>query len=148
MMHGPLLFAHLAGVVVWIGGMFFAAVCLHPSLAALAGKDRACLLSGTLGRFLNYVIGSIVVIWASGAGLVASVGARNMPLGWHVMIGIALVMTMIFAYLFVALFRPARRAVSHGDLAAVPGLFGRIRKLVLVNLVLGVAAIASVTMLA
>jgi hypothetical protein len=38
--------------------------------------------------------------------------------------------------------------VSQGDLAAVPGLFGRIRKLVLVNLVLGVAAIASVTMLA
>jgi hypothetical protein len=56
-------------------------------------------------------------------------------------------MTLIFAYLFVRLFRPALRAIGQGDLAAVPALFARIRTLVLVNLALGVAAIAGVTML-
>ena len=69
-MHGLLLFAHLVGIVVWIGGMFFAAVCLHPSLAALLPKDRVALMSGTLGRFLNHVVIAIVLIWASGLGLV------------------------------------------------------------------------------
>lgn len=147
MMHGLLLFAHLAGVVVWIGGMFFAAVCLHPSLAALAGKDRVGLMTGTLGRFLNYVIVAIVLIWASGIAMIAAAGASGMPIGWHLMIGIGFVMTLIFAYLLIVLFRPARSAVAQGDLAAVPALFGRIRALVLVNLVLGAAAIASVTML-
>ncbi len=147
MMHGLLLFAHLVGVIIWIGGMFFAAVCLHPSLAPLAGKDRVGLMSGTLGRFLNYVIIAIVLIWVSGIGMIAAVGGRGMPIGWHLMIGIGVVMTLIFAYLFVRLFRPALRAIGQGDLAAVPALFARIRTLVLVNLALGVAAIAGVTML-
>ena len=147
-MHGFLLFAHLIGVVVWIGGMFFAAICLHPSLAALAPKDRMALMSGTLGRFLDYVVGAIVLIWASGLVLVADAGLVGMAVGWHLMIGIGLLMTLIFVWLYLGLFRPARRAVERGDLNAVPAAMARIRKLVLINLVLGVGAIASVTLLA
>jgi uncharacterized membrane protein len=145
-MHGFLLFAHLVGVVVWIGGMFFAAVCLHPSLAALAGKDRVDLMSGTLRRFFNWVALSIALIWASGLGMIAAAGIDGMPIGWHLMIGLGAVMTLVFAYVVVALFRPAQRALAQGDMAAVAGLLGRIRRLVLLNLVLGAAAIAAVTM--
>jgi uncharacterized membrane protein len=145
-MHGLLLFTHLAGVVVWIGGMFFAVFCLHPSLAPLAPKDRLALMTGTLGRFLRLVIVALVLIWASGAGLVARAGLERLPVGWHMMIGIALVMTVVFAYLYLALYRPARRAFDAGDNAAVPRLLGRIRTLVIVNLILGTGAIAAVTL--
>jgi uncharacterized membrane protein len=145
-MHGLLLFLHLAGVVVWIGGMFFTVFCLHPSLAELAPKDRVALVTNTLGRFLRLVIVALVLIWASGLGLVATAGLERLPTGWHMMIGIALVMTIVFAYLYVGLFRPAQRAFATGDSAPVPRLLGRIRTLVIVNLILGTGAIAAVTM--
>ncbi len=145
-MHGLLLFLHLAGVVVWIGGMFFAVFCLHPSLAGLAPKERVALMIGTLERFLRLVIVALVLIWASGAGLVARAGLERLPLGWHMMIGIALVMTLVFAYLHLGLFRPARRVFATGDIAAVPRLLGRIRVLVIANLILGTGAIAAVTL--
>jgi uncharacterized membrane protein len=145
-MHGLLLFLHLAGVVVWIGGMSFAILCLHPSLAVLAGKDRVALMAGTLGRFLRLVMVALVLIWASGAGLVAGSAMERLPLGWHMMIGIGFVMTLVFAYLFIALFRPAQLALAAGDTAAVASLLGRIRVLVIVNLILGTGAIAAVTL--
>lgn len=145
-MHGLLLFTHLAGVVVWIGGMFFAVFCLHPSLAVLAPKERVALMTGTLGRFLRLVIVALVLIWASGAGLVARAGLERLPVGWHMMIGIAVVMTVVFAYLYLALYGPARRALAAGDSAVVPQLLGRIRTLVIVNLILGTGAIAAVTL--
>jgi uncharacterized membrane protein len=148
MMNGFLLFLHLAGVFIWLGGMFFAVLCLHPSLAALAGKDRVALMSGTLGRFLNYVIVAILLIWASGAGLLAGASPASMPPGWHVMIGAALLMTLIFVYLYLGVFRRVRRAIAGGDMAQVPALMGRIRSLVIVNLVLGTIAVAGVTLLA
>ena len=37
-MNGFLLFVHLSAVTAWVGGMFFATVCLHPSLAVLQGN--------------------------------------------------------------------------------------------------------------
>jgi uncharacterized membrane protein len=92
------------------------------------------------------VIVALVLIWASGAGLVARAGLERLPVGWHMMIGIALVMTVVFAYLYLGLYRPARRAFDAGDSAAVPRLLGRIRTLVIVNLILGTGAIAAVTL--
>ena len=147
MLYAAMLFVHLIGVVVWIGGMFFAAVCLHPSLAVLSGKERAALMSGTLGRFLGYVIAAIALIWISGIVLVADAGLEQLPIGWQLMIGVGLLMTLIFGYLYLGLFRPARRAFAAGEMALVPRLMGRIRTLVIVNLVLGTVAIAAVTML-
>ena len=147
MTNGFFLFVHLGGVIVWIGGMFFAAVCLHPSLGVLAGKERAALMAGTLGRFLGYVIAAIVLIWVSGIVLMMRAGGTSLPVGWHLMIGIGMLMTLIFAYLYLRLFLPARRAIGAGEMAPVPGLMGRIRTLVITNLVLGTAAVAAVTML-
>jgi uncharacterized membrane protein len=145
-MHGLLLFLHLVGVVAWIGGMAFAVLCLHPALGVLAGKDRIALMTGTLGRFLRLVVVALVLIWASGAGLVMGSSMERLPLGWHMMIGIAFVMTLVFAYLYIALFHRVQRTMAAGDAAPVPGLLGRIRALVIVNLILGTGAIAAVTL--
>ena len=126
--------------------MFFAVSCLHPSLSVLAPKDRVTLMIGTLGRFLRLVTIALVVIWASGRRSMPEPTTSPMPLGWHMMMSIALVMTLVFAYLYVGLFRPARRALAAGDMAALPSLMGRVRALVIANLILGAGAIAAVTM--
>ncbi len=137
----------MAGVVVWLGGMFFAVVCLHPSLAALEGRARAELVSATLGRFLGWVGVCVVLIWASGVAMLAAIEAQALPLGWHLMIGIGVLMTLVYLWIVFRLYRPARKALARGDLPAVAPRLGRIRGLVVLNLVLGALAVASVLLL-
>ncbi len=146
-MQGFLLLLHVAGVVVWLGGMFFAVVCLHPSLAALEGRTRAELVSATLGRFLGWVGICVVLIWASGIAMLAAIEVQALPLGWHLMIGIGVVMTLVYLWIVLRVFRPARQALARGDLPAVAPRLGRIRGLVVLNLVLGALAVASVLLL-
>ena len=146
-MQGFLLLLHVAGVVVWLGGMFFAVACLHPALATLQGRTRADLVSATLGRFLAWVGACIALIWASGLAMMARIEAQALPLGWHLMIGIGAVMTLVYLWIVLGQFRPARPALARADLAAAAPRFGRIRQLVILNLVLGALAVASVLLL-
>src|SRR5690606_10357699 len=143
-MHGFLLLLHLAGVVVWLGGMIFAAVRLHPSLGSLEGRARAELASATLGRFLRRVPVRILLLWASGIAMLSAFQAQALPLGWHLMIGIGVVMTLVYLWIVLGLFRPARQALARGDLPAVAPRLGRIRRLVVLNLALGALAVAGV----
>ena len=45
---------HLLGVVVWVGGMFFAHMALRPSVQALDPPERLPLLAATLTRFVAW----------------------------------------------------------------------------------------------
>ncbi|MGE0802428.1 MAG: hypothetical protein AB7G13_24280 [Lautropia sp.] len=146
-MHQALLLAHLLGVVVWVGGMFFMAICLHPALATLAGKDRATLVVTTLTRFFGWVAVAIVMLWVSGTGMVFAAAGSRLPLGWHLMIGAAALMTLIFGYVRYGPFRAARDALAAGRLTEIAPRLARVRMLVLINLALGVLAIAAVTLL-
>ena len=57
------LLAHLLGVIVWVGGMFFAHIALRPAAAELLQPaQRLPLLAGALGRFFKWVAWSIVLI--------------------------------------------------------------------------------------
>jgi uncharacterized membrane protein len=46
-----LLFLHLAGVVVWVGGMFVLHFAVSPAAVAAAPAQRLPLLANALGRF-------------------------------------------------------------------------------------------------
>ena len=54
-LHHLLLFVHLAGVIVWVGGMSFAHFCLRPAALALPPAQRLALWSGVFGRFFPLV---------------------------------------------------------------------------------------------
>ena len=43
---------HVMGVVVWVGGMFFAHMALRPAVQSLAPPERLPLLAATLSRFI------------------------------------------------------------------------------------------------
>ena len=51
-----LLFVHLVGVVVWVGGMVFAHFFLRPAVAALEPAVRLRLMHDVLGRFFRAVL--------------------------------------------------------------------------------------------
>ena len=71
---------HVMGVVVWVGGMFFAHMALRPSVQSLAPPERLSLLAATLSRFMAWVAVAVVANHASGVAMMALMG----PVGLHV----------------------------------------------------------------
>lgn len=146
-MHGIWLFLHFTGVVVWVGGMFFALHCLHPAVADLQPQQRAPLMVAALGRFFNMVLASLVLIWVSGFSLLIPIGFKESPLGWHIMMAIGLLMTVVFLVIRFVLYPLAVAGVARSDMPSAGRVMARIRPLVIINMVLGFLAIAAVTLL-
>src|SRR5829696_4137005 len=63
---------HLLGVIVCVGGMFFAVACLRPAAAALEPPARVALMRNALGRFLNIVAVASVLVLISGVWMIAT----------------------------------------------------------------------------
>jgi len=133
---------HLAAVIVWIGGMFFAHFCLRPVAAAqLPPPQRLPLLAAVLGRFFTLVGWALLLLWASGLARISQAGAA-VPGNWFVMAGIAAVMTAIFGVIALRFHSRMAAAVAVQDWPAAGVAMNSIRRLVLVNLALGVVTVA------
>jgi uncharacterized membrane protein len=134
---------HLAGVIVWIGGMFFAHFCLRPVAATqLPPPQRLPLLAAVLGRFFAVVAASILLIIATGLSMMLLVGMAQAPLHWHLMLTTGLLMTAIFAVIYLRYFPRLRSGVATADWPAAGAALNIIRQLVAGNLGLGAATVA------
>ncbi len=141
-MNRVLILIHLAAVIVWIGGMFFANVCLRPVAAVqLQAPQRLQLLAAVLGRFFAAVGWALLLLWGSGLIRFAQVGAA-IPWNWFPMVGIAAVMTVIFGLIVFRFHRRMIAGVASQDWPAAGVAMNAIRKLVLINLVLGFVTVA------
>jgi len=147
LVYSLLLFLHLAGVIVWVGGMFVMHFAVRPAVAAeLQPPQRLALMAHTLGRFFFWVTIAIVVILASGIALILGAGGfRNAHLSVHLMFGLGLVMMAIFAHIRTAPFRRLRSAVAAADWPTAARELQAVRTLVMLNLVLGAATVAVAT---
>lgn len=136
-----LLLAHLLGVLVWVGGMFFAHIALRPALADLEPPQRLTLMARVLGRFFAWVEWSIVLILASGIVMLNLLGgARGMfavPAYLHVMLAVGIAMMAIFGHIRFALYKRFAAAVAAADWAVAAPALARIRQWVGINLWLG-----------
>src|SRR5687767_4067804 len=111
MIYALLKTAHLLAVIVWLGGMFFAPFCLGPAATTLPPAQRLPLLALTLRRFFDAVGVAVLVILGSGAWMLGRVAMTtrqtgapfNMPLEWHVMVGLGVVMVLIYGHVRFAL---------------------------------------------
>ncbi len=143
------LFLHFVAVAVWIGGMVFAHFCLRPAaLATLVPPQRLPLMVAALGRFFALVGAALVLLWGSGLAMFAatiSAGARP-PLSWNLMAAIAALMTLAFLVIALRHYPRLRIATAAGQWPVAAALLDRIRRLVVLNLVLGVATIAAATL--
>lgn len=138
------LVLHLLAAVVWVGGMFFAYVCLRPVAAAqMQPGARFALWSGVFERFFPLVWAAVVVLPASGYYLAALMYGdfRDTPPYVWVMTGGGVAMIVIFAYVWFVPYRCLRRAVAAQDMPAAGAALGRIRRLVGINTVLGIAVV-------
>ena len=140
---------HLLSVIVWLGGMFFALYCLRPAAAVLDPPARVAVMRAALGRFLNTVVAAAALVLISGTWLIGtasrvSVNAGigfNMPIDWHVMVTLGVLMIVIFGYVRFALYPQLQEHEAAKAWPAAAQVLGRIRTLVTVNLALGVVIV-------
>lgn len=140
-----LLFIHVAAVVVWVGGMFFAVFCLRPAVGLLDPPLRVKLMMAALERFLQAVSLSVLAILGTGLGMLLPVDLRFAPLSWHVMAGLGILMIAIYGYVIFAPFRRLQVASVREDWPAAGAELERIRRWVTINLILGTGTIAVAT---
>ena len=139
-----LVVLHLLAALVWVGGMFFAHSALRPTAASvLQPPERLTLISGVFGRFFVWVKGAILLLFLSGFGLIHVLGSFG-KLGWyvHTMLLIAVVMTVIFAYIYGGPFRMLKSAVAAKDWPTGGLALAKIRPLIFTNLILGLITVA------
>lgn len=134
---------HLMGAVVWIGGMFFAHFALRPAAQALPPPVRLPLLAATLSRFFAWAGAAVVAILASGVWLSDAMGGFRAT-GWavHLMTAVGLVMALVYGYIVSGPYRRLRAAVADAQWEAAAPAMATIRRLVGLNLALGLVTIA------
>lgn len=135
---------HQLATLVWVGGMLFAHMALRPAANGLLDPPvRLPLMRAVLGRFFPWVWASIALLWGSGYWLF--IGGFHGKAGVHVhlMMGIAFVMTVLFAYLWFVAFPQLRRGVAAADWPAAGAGMATIRRIILVNLILGLVTAAA-----
>ncbi len=145
--HPLWLFLHIASVVVWVGGMFFAYVCLRPAaVEVLEPPLRLSLWVKVFARFFRFVWGAVALILGSGFIMLTSLGFAVAPPNLHLMFALGLVMVGVFVGVVTVPYAALREAVEAGNWAAGGAALGRIRKLVGFNLLLGFVTIAVATL--
>lgn len=138
------LILHSLAAVLWVGGMFFALIVLRPATGPLEPGPRLALWSRVLDRFFSWVFGAIVVLLATGYGMIFWVFAGFQGVGLHVdiMQGLGIVMILAFFHLYFAPWQRFRAAVEKEDYVAAARQLGQIRAIVTLNLILGVVTVA------
>lgn len=136
---------HVLAALVWVGGMFFAWLVLRPAaVAALDGPARLRLWVEVFQRFFVWVWIAVAVLLISGMGMLhlRFTGFETAPRYVQVMIGGAIAMLALFIRIQTLLLPALRKAVQAEDWSAGAGVLSRIRRLVGVNLLLGLAVVA------
>ena len=138
------LVLHSLSAAVWVGGMFFALLVLRPATGALDPGPRFELWSRVLDRFFGWVIVAIVLLLASGYGMIFGVfsGFRGAGLHVHIMQGLGIVMMLAFFHVYFAPWRRYRAAVAGRDFPQAARQLTQIRWIVTANLVLGLITVA------
>ncbi|HCU88526.1 MAG TPA: hypothetical protein DGR97_01190 [Gammaproteobacteria bacterium] len=132
--------AHILAAIIWVGGMFFAYVCLRPSLPGILKPPQpAQLWQAVLGRFFSWVWGAIIVLFTTGLwmGTTRYGGFLEWPHWLLTMFCLAITMSVLFMHVFYAPFKRLQQALNSNNLAMAVRSIGQIRRLVGVNLCLG-----------
>ena len=134
---------HMLAAVVWVGGMFFAYMALRPAAGALEPPLRLPLWSRTFARFFPWVWAAVALLLLTGYWMVFQVfgGFAHSALYIHLMHGLGWIMALIFFYVYFIPYRRLDRALSVSDWPAAGAQLNRIRRLIGINLMLGLLTV-------
>lgn len=139
-----LIFVHVSAAAFWVGGMATMHFAVRPAaVALLQPPQRLPFMAGALQRFFTGVTLAVVLLWISGlAMLMAQGGMAGTHWRVHAMLTLAGVMSAIYGHIRMASFRRLRLAVQAADWPAAAARLNQIRRLVALNLSLGVLTLA------
>lgn len=142
-MNGLIISLHVLAAVVWVGGMFFAYLALRPAALKLEPPQRLMLWSETFERFFPWVWGSVAILPVTGYWMIFSMfgSMDSTPTYTLLMQYIGIAMIAIFMHVFFAPYRRLRRFVAAEDFESAGKQLGQIRKLIAINLSLGLITI-------
>ncbi|OEY65376.1 CopD family protein [Marinobacter sp. X15-166B] len=135
---------HVLSAVIWVGGMFFAYMALRPAVAEVVdAAHRGTLWCHTLNRFFRWVWGAVIVLLVTGYWMMFTAFGGMAGAGWHIhaMQAGGLLMMLLFAHVYFAPFRRLKQAVAAHNPEEGGRRVGQIRKLVGVNLTLGLIVV-------
>ncbi|MCU1758186.1 DUF2269 family protein [Pseudomonas sp. 14P_8.1_Bac3] len=136
---------HVLSALVWVGGMFFAWMVLRPAaMKALEGPARLNLWVEVFQGFFRWVWVAVVLLPISGVGMIhlQYSGFETAPRYVQVMMGLYVVMTALFIRIQALLLPELRAAVAAQDWPVGAAVLGKIRKLVGINLIVGLVLVA------
>ena len=130
---------HVLSVVIWVGGMFFAYMCLRPVAGSLLEPPvRLQLWSHTFARFFVWVWIAVVLIPVSGHVMIAMLGGfASVGMYVYIMLGSGYLMIAVFLHVFFAPYRRLKQAVVGNDWQEAGRNLNQIRRIVVINLLLG-----------
>lgn len=137
---------HLLAVLVWVGGMFFAHMVLRAAAAeTLDPPQRLKLMDAVFRQFFRWVWAAVGAILVTGFYLVYLYGGfAHVAFHVHIMLALGLAMTAIFGYIFFACYVPFNVHVAEQRWKEAGEILARIRKLVALNLVVGLLTVCVV----
>ncbi|WP_095128041.1 CopD family protein [Pseudomonas sp. Irchel s3h14] len=142
---GILYTLHVLSALVWVGGMFFAWMVLRPAaMKALEGPARLKLWVEVFQGFFRWVWVAVVLLPVSGVGMIhlQYSGFEAAPRYVQVMMGLYVVMTALFIRIQALMLPELRTAVAAQDWPTGAATLGKIRKLVGINLIVGLVLVA------
>jgi uncharacterized membrane protein len=136
---------HVLSAVVWVGGMFFAWMILRPAvIAALEGPPRLKLWLQVFPRFFVWVWCAVILLPVTGIGMIHLnfSGFQTAPRYVQVMMGLYVVMVALFLRVSTLNLPELRKAVVSEQWPEGAAALGKIRRLVGINLLIGIAVVA------
>lgn len=133
-MISSVVFLHVLGAIIWVGGMITMRLAIHPALVNCGDNRLPFVVSALKNSFVLFVL-SAIVMGASGMYLMVTFGSLN-PLT-HIKSSIWLAMAMVLGF---AVFKyiKAKDAFEQNDKNRAKELFEFIaNKLIPVNILLG-----------
>jgi uncharacterized membrane protein len=135
---------HVLAATLWVGGMFFAYMVLRPTAAeVLQPPERLKLWNSVFKRFFNWVWLLIYLLLVAGFYMAYLFGGLlHVPAYIHLMLVLGMAMLLVFIFLFFRLYVPFSLSVSRQEWKQAGGILASIRKLVALNLLLGILTFA------
>lgn len=138
-----LIALHTLAAVVWVGGILFVHFMLRPSLLSLEPPVRLPIWRRVMGRFLPTAgVAAATLVVTGYAMILGPLGGFSCVLPYvHAMTSTGIVMVLIYLHIYFAPWARFKRAVAAADWAAAGSNLATIRRMVSINMALGVATI-------
>ena len=135
---------HVLAAMIWVGGMFFAWMIVRPAaVSELQAPERLKLWAEVFRRFFKWVWVTVLILPISGIGMwhMRFDGLAAAPRYVHIMAGVFLVMLALFLRIQLLQLPELKRAITAQNWPEGGAALGRIRRLVGINLLLGLLVI-------